>query len=432
MKKLSTISEPFTELEGITLIPQYNLQLTLPGAIRWGPHLRTLHLTRIAIPTLPQFLSPPTALVELQLHEIPKDGYFCPEEFANALSGATHLETMSLYFLSLPPRRNHLSLSPSGVSERIVLSTLTSLKYRGTSKFLDSFVARIDAPRLGDIDVIFSSQPTMDASQLGQFLEQTEMQISLRQADVEISGHAISISFANASASTPLRIYIPCQPLDWKVSLMAQVCSQCSPFLLHLGHLGINTTQSSSERDDVGGEQWLALFRPFGGARNIRGTGELTTDVLCALGEVNWDVAATLLPDLRHLSVGTPLAMYGPSWDAVQSFLGWRWIAGHPLQINAPSYLCHICRSAFEQKEELRGHLQLKHAYRIVCSYCVDFEHITVLGYDQLIREHLASEHVDVPPTDKLRTSDLLELFVKLRPPVSSDETGASIDADAE
>jgi hypothetical protein len=431
MEKLSTITKSFTELEEIILLSRDNLKLALPGTFRCGPRLRTWQSTRIAIPALPQLLSHPTGLVDLQLHEIPKLGYFCPEDFANALSGASHLRALSLHFLSLPPRRNQLRLPlQSGNSERIVLSSLTHLKYRGTSKFLDSFVARIEAPCLKGIDVTISSQPTMDTSQLGRFIKRTEMQISLLQADVEISAYAISIYFGNSRASTPLRLQIPCKPLDWKLSSMAQVCDQCSPFLSRFNNLGFNTTQSSSGQDDVEGEQWLELFRPFGGAGTFRATGELMFDVLCALGKADGE-HVNVLPALRHLRVGSPLAMYGPSWDAVQSFLASRWISGRPVQVNAPSYLCHICPYTSEQKEKLRVHLIYSHMYRIACSYCGDCERMLLSGYDKIFREHLAREHVDVSPTNRLRTSALLELFTKLKPSVSPDETGTSTYARA-
>jgi hypothetical protein len=106
LKRLSTISEPFSELEKLTLLSQENVQLILPGAFWWGHRLRTLHSTRIAFPSLPQLLLPSQDLVDLQLHEIPGVGYFSPEAFTNALCGMTQLQTLSLHFLSLPPRRN--------------------------------------------------------------------------------------------------------------------------------------------------------------------------------------------------------------------------------------------------------------------------------------------------------------------------------------
>ena len=445
IEKLSTmaLSEPFSELEDLTLLSQDIQKLTFPGTFRCGPRLRTLHSTGVAIPTLPQLLSPPTGLVDLQLHEIPKLGHFCPEAFANALSGATHLETLSLHFLSLPPRRNHLSLSLSGVSERIVLPALTSLKYRGTSKFLDCFVARIDAHHLEDMEITLSSQPTIDASELGRFIERTEMQISLHQADVKISSHAISVSFTNSSTSKPLRLKIPCKQLEWQLSSMAQVFDQFSPFLFRFVNLGINTTHSSSMQDEVDVERWLELFRPFGGARSFWVIGELTTKILCAFGKADGE-HAKFLPALRYFRVGRPLAIYGPSWDAVQSFHAARWISGRPVLVNARSYRCHICGVVSEQIEELRIHLVWEHSYRMVCSYCDDFEHMQLPSYDRLFREHLTSKHVDIPPTDGLRDSDLFDLFTKLKQPtfplleeprfkdgdIGADETGASTDAD--
>ncbi|KAI9443737.1 hypothetical protein BJY52DRAFT_444063 [Lactarius psammicola] len=245
LEKLSTIPEPFSELEELVLLSRDNLQLNIPNTFRWGARLRTLHLTRIAIPALPELLSSSTGLVDLELHEIPNVGYFSPEAFANALSVVTQLETLSLHFLSLPPRRNYLGLPPQS-GERVVLPALTGLKYRGTSKYLDSFVARIDAPRLVDTDITFFSQPTMDALQLGRFIERIEMQTPLSRADIQTSAHAISISFSNSStlSSPPLRLQISCKQLDWQLSSMAQVCDQFSPFLFRITNLRVNMDQS--------------------------------------------------------------------------------------------------------------------------------------------------------------------------------------------
>ncbi|KAH8994824.1 hypothetical protein EDB92DRAFT_228176 [Lactarius akahatsu] len=177
LKKLSTISEPFLELEELVLLSGSNVQLTLPSTFWWGHRLRTLRSTRIAIPSLPLLLSPSQDLVDLQLHEVPRVGYVSPEAFANALCGMTRLETLSLHFLSFPPRRNYFSLPPPP-GDRVVLPALTCFKYRGISKFLDSLVARIDAPHLGNIDITFFNQPTLDASQLGLFVDRIEARSS--------------------------------------------------------------------------------------------------------------------------------------------------------------------------------------------------------------------------------------------------------------
>ena len=156
--------------------------------------------------------------------------------------------------------------------------------------YLDSFVARINAPRLGDMDITFSSRPTMDASQLGRFVGvRTGIQISPCQADVEASAEAISISISITipSSSTSLQLHISCRhrQLERRLSSMSQILNQFSLFLFRVEIMGINTTQTEppSGRYDAAGEQWLELIRAFGGAKDVRLAGVYTKDILCAL-----------------------------------------------------------------------------------------------------------------------------------------------------
>ena len=84
IEKLSAISEPFSGLEELDILPQDNVQLTLPSTFRWDPRLRTLHTTRTAFLSFPQLLSTLRNLIYLELHEIPRDGYLHPEAFVTA------------------------------------------------------------------------------------------------------------------------------------------------------------------------------------------------------------------------------------------------------------------------------------------------------------------------------------------------------------
>ena len=416
LEKLSAMGalEPFSELEELCLLPRENQQqLKLHSTFRWGARLRTLHSTRIAFPSFPQLLSRSQGLVELHLCEIPIAGYFPPESFANALSGVIQLETLSLHFLSLPPRRSYQLPPQSG--ERVTLPALTRLKYRGTSKYLDCFVARINAPRLADIDIIFFSQPTMDASQLGRFIGRIEVQTSsLSRADIETSAHAIFISFTNSSVSAaPLKllVQISCKQLDWQLSCMAQVCDQFSPFLFRVEELSVNTTQSSSAQDDEAGEQYLNLFRSFNGTRFFRVGNELKGDIIRALGQA--DGETTLLPSLHLLHIEQPVEMNEPSWDALLSFINSRSLSA-PVQVNVPLTQCYICHTSFWQKKALEHHLEHTHAYRImVCSYCADFEWTPghKLGHNGF-REHLLTEHPDVASHNPFIWNPLLADFI--------------------
>ena len=404
VSKLSAISKPFTELEDLILCSQDGLQLTLPNTFKWGPRLRTLHSIRIAFPSFPHLLVSSQNLVDIRLHEIPVSGYFSPEAFANALSGTTKVRSLLLHFHSLPSRRNYLVL-PSLPGERIILPTLTSLKYRGTSMYLDSVVARIDAPRLSEINITFFCQPTMDASQLGRFIERVGMQTSFSQANIEISTHAISISFTNLSTSIPLNLQISCKQVDWQLSCMVQVCSQFSSFLSHVEELGITTTQLSSVQDDAASEQWVELVRSFEGVRDFRMADKLTKYVLRALYRAA-ERNTTVLSTLRHLRVENPMGMNDPSWDALLTFITSRSLSGRPVHVNVPFFQCKVCHAGFRLQNGLERHLQGEHAYQVMCSYCANFEWTP--GHNDQFREHLDSEHPEVASKSALIWSPLL------------------------
>ncbi|KAH9057859.1 hypothetical protein EDB87DRAFT_975753 [Lactarius vividus] len=331
LKRLSGISEPISELEKLVLLSQDNVQLTLPNAFWWGHRLRTLHSTRIAIPSLPQLLSPSQDLVDLQLHEIPRVGYFPPEAFANALCGMTQLETLSLHFLSLPPRRNYLGF-PLPPGDHVVLPALTRFKYRGTSKYLDCLVGRIDAPRLGDIDITFFNQPTLDASQLGLFVNRIEMWRSPLRAEILFSEGVISITFIQPRAFKRLGLQISCEQLGWRLFSISQICGHFSSFLFNVEDLDIKTNGLSSVPDDMDDEQWQQPIRPFDNVKDLRVAGDLATDILRALRPTD-EGHNIVLPALRYLYVQGTTFVNVPSRDSIESFLILRQLSNHPVQL---------------------------------------------------------------------------------------------------
>ena len=391
LDRLSVIETPFSELEELVLRSADTVKLTHSSTLRWGTRLRRLHLTRIAFPALLELLSASMVLVDLQLHEIPKFGYFSPEAFANALSGITQLETLSLHFLSFPSRRNHLGLPPQS-GERIVLPSLICLKYRGTSKFLDNFVARIDAPHLEDIHITFFNQPTMDAWHLGRFMERIEMQMLLSQAVIQLSEIAVSFSFAQPSGPTRFELRISCEQLDWQLSSIAQIFEHFSPFIFRVEDLRINTIQLSSEKGNMDDGQWLGLLHSFRGVKEFSVGSKLVTDILVALRVTNAK-RPIVLPSLRTFRLPKLTPMHG-------LFTTSRLLESGLVQVYAQERSCKICRANFTEQQELKKHLVVMHAYRLVCPYCGDFEFSP--RYSDLFGEHLASKHPEIAPADTL------------------------------
>ena len=326
LEKLSAIERPFSELEELVLLPRDSLPMTLPSAFRWGVRLRTLHLTRTAIPTLLELLSLSKSLVDLDLHEILDLIYFSPDAFVDALSAMSQLRSLSLslHFLSFTISRIHPLLPPKSI-KRVVLPALTCLKYQGTSEYLDSFVARIGAPRLADIDIKFFGRSTMVPLQLSRFINHVEMQKSHRRADIISSEHTISISFSQPEVPSRLELQISCQQLTLQLSYMAQVCNGLSASLLGVEHLYVGVRHTTSGKDRNDDEDWLELFRAFRGTKWLDIASEHFTDIVLALQYSRESV----LPALCKIRIREPEPRYAPLRDAVVSFIHSRRVSGH-------------------------------------------------------------------------------------------------------
>ena len=333
LEKLSVTERRFLELEDLVLLSQGSVRLTLPNAFRWGVRLRTLHLTGVAISlhltgsaisALPEILSPSTGLVDLQIHKIPE--YFSPEAFANALSGMTQLRTLSLHFLSLAP---HLFTLDSRLRSRVrvVLPALARLEYRGTSMYLDSLVARVDAPRLGDVDITFFCHHKMGAWKLRRFINRIEMQKSHSRAEILSSEHAISISFTQPETPTRLKLQVPCKTLALQSSFMVPIFNSLSAFLLGVEHLRIGSTLPSSRKNHNDHQQWLKLINPFRGTKwvHVAGDSDHSTSIVLAL---HLRQREAVLPALHKLCVRGPDPPSAPLQERVVSFIHSRRLLG--------------------------------------------------------------------------------------------------------
>ncbi|KAN0131535.1 hypothetical protein V8E53_010643 [Lactarius tabidus] len=180
LEKLFAIRGQFSELEELVLLSRSGRQLSLPRTFLWAPRLRRLHSTRVAFSAPLQLLSSSRDLVDIQLHDISDDGCLSPMALADALSRMDQLRSLSLrvrFTAILPMSKEH-------VVQLVVIPSLSCLEYQGTSKYLDSLLARIDAPRLADIEITFFAETRFKVSNLKEFINRTEMRRLHGQADI--------------------------------------------------------------------------------------------------------------------------------------------------------------------------------------------------------------------------------------------------------
>ena len=221
---------------------------------------------------------------------------------------------------------------------------------------------------------------------------------------------------ARPDAPTRLGLRIPCRHLDLQLSSLAQILNHFSHVSSRIQSLSIDMTDSPSRQVDVGAEPWLNLICAFGCAQSFSVAREPATDILRALCPADGE-HPTALPALSSLRIRKRLTMYGLLWDAIQSFNVSRWLSGRPVLVYSAQYSCHRCSAFFKESAHLRRHLKSRHKYRIVCSFCADFEW-SDLGR-HLFREHLESKHPEVGPIPEHTSLPTYETLTTVQAPAS-------------
>ncbi|KAI0289156.1 hypothetical protein B0F90DRAFT_1826691 [Multifurca ochricompacta] len=304
-KLVALKQQPFPALEYFRLMSLDGGELsTLPSTIlcESAPRLRILFFDGIPFPMLPKFLLLTKDLVVLNLVEIPSAGYFSPESLVTSLSGMTQLEILDIGFASPSSHPNRRSLPPL---RRAVLSTLTDFRFRGISGYLEDIVAGIDAPALGYFDVQLFNQPIFDVPQLYQFISRAEKLRGFDKASLESSGNGVSITLsqpAGTDTSGYLMLWIACNPLNWQVSSIAEICNQSSPLFSHVENLNIHGhVPQPARQEEIGATEWLELFRPFTAVRSLYVSESLGPLVAHALEDTADGPVMEVLPALQLL-----------------------------------------------------------------------------------------------------------------------------------
>jgi hypothetical protein len=148
----------------------------VPGSFLGGsaPSLRTLTLQNVSFPALPKLLLSATDLRSLELLISPYPEYVSPHDMVACLSVMTRLNQLVLEFSSSPPTWQWETSIPPPSLTRAILPALTSLRFRGTSRYLENLVAKIDTPLLVNLSITFFSQhKAFNTPQLRNFISRT-------------------------------------------------------------------------------------------------------------------------------------------------------------------------------------------------------------------------------------------------------------------
>jgi hypothetical protein len=331
---VSTLQKPFPELKFLYLEIHGVTLPALPGTFLGGsaPRLRSLHLGRVPLPTLPRLLLSCNELVRLSLSQIPRSGYISSDNMATSISTLTRLEYLLIGFdafdtpTPLPDRR---AQRPLLTRASAVLPALTQFWFRGVSEYLEDLVARINAPLLLTVNIIFFNQPAFGTQQLTQFIAHAPIFTSYNQAEIDFIGPVALIKCSSIEQhSGCLNLDIPCIEGD-EVSSRAQICSRFSFFMSRIERLYIQARHRLPFRVEMDDTHWLELFRPFTAVQALYLPLQVWTLIMHRLSEESVTDALPALVDLYLEGYQTP----GSELPDIESFITARQHSGHPVVV---------------------------------------------------------------------------------------------------
>ncbi len=337
-KVLAAMQVPFPALTRLRL---WSIDEAIPDSFLGGsvPRLQELFLEHIPSQGLPKLLLSATDLVDLRLTEIPHSGYISPEAMVTCLAALTRLENLTLKFHTPRPLTDQESRRPPPLTCS-VLPALNVLWFKGVSEYLEDLVARIDAPLLHDLEIIFLHQLIFDTPQLAQFISRAPALNIHDQARVVFSGSHVRATLPGTS-SRGLNLGISCRQSDWQLSSLAQVCTASFPqaliqsvehlYLIERGFLPLH------RQDDVEDSQWLELLRPFTSVKNLYLSKDFTPRIAPSLQVLVGGNVIAVLPALQNLFYEElhPLGpSSGPAQEAIWRFAIARRLSNHPIAIS--------------------------------------------------------------------------------------------------
>jgi hypothetical protein len=340
------LEEPFPELTVLKLHSAETPDPIFPysGQYLGGTtHLRSLSLTRIPIPGLPNLLLSSTDIVDLRLMEIPESVFVSPDEMVTALSALTRLQVLhlGLEFDEFHPDWEGRRLP---LPTRTVLPSLIELRFEGVIEYLEDFMARIDAPLLDCLDIVISESfhhnrvIALNTPHILRFISQVPKLQTLGEAHIGIDneGFKVWINFLSTRPSSGvLKLEILYIEPELQFSCLAEFFH--SPFfpLPTLETLYFDGGQCSRHGwgDPTENTRWLELLQPFTSAKKLCLSENFARRIAPALEELGGDIVTEVLPTLENVFI-EKFQLYGPVNEAFCNFAATRQLSGHPVVVS--------------------------------------------------------------------------------------------------
>jgi hypothetical protein len=249
------------------------------------------------------------------------------------LSALTSLKQLHLTFN--PQSDPYLESQRPHLSRHSVLPSLTTFGFEGAGKYLEDFVAHIDAPRLSHLTTTLFDRFSFDTSQLVHFISRTPNLKAPDEAHVLFWGCDVCVTY---SSRTPGSGEIKLRALynEEQIWSLVRVYSSFALHLSTVGDLYIHEDQyleSYWQDDDFQNTQWSGILRPFTTVKNLYLCKRFAPLVAPALQEIAEERATEVLPILQNIFL-EGLQPSVPVHECIDQFVAARQLSGHPIAVS--------------------------------------------------------------------------------------------------
>jgi hypothetical protein len=323
---------PILELLSLSFATKNTIPLTLPKAFL-APNLRHLALVGIGLPKRLQLLTSTVSLVTLKLSNIETSSYFRPRLLVARLRSLPQLKELSIDF-SIPiprPSAERELLGEKGTP--VTLPNLQTLRFKGVSAYLESFVAQIRVPLLEWLMITFFNQIAFALPHLSHLINITEGS-KLPASRVYFGPDEVSIITARHGSPwfdpAPLLLRVMCKQLDWQIDCAAQICNALIPALSGVERFALRCSYdfqipTALENGAIDSTNWHELLRSFIGVKELYIPDKLMEELSRALQAYEVGSDPGFLPNLR--SINAPDNLF-------TAFINTRQVVGRPVQFS--------------------------------------------------------------------------------------------------
>jgi hypothetical protein len=263
---------------------------------------------------------------------------------ATCLSTLTSLETLCVLF-GFPQYRPDLKSQSSFPPTRSVIPTLKSFRFKGVIKYLEEFVARVDAPQLYQVLTTFFYyvDAGFKAPGLGQFINRTPTLDANDEAHLIFEGDKALLRLRQSHPPEPsdhrmveVHWYIQSGFPHWQFSSL-KICTSSLCLFLTIENLYIDGNLRSASDWNYGSiwnTEWLGLLLPFTAVKNLYVSKPLSPRIALVLQELTGARITEVLPALRQVLL-EGFQPSEPVQEGIAQFISARQLTNHPVAISA-------------------------------------------------------------------------------------------------